>query len=504
MYIHRNLKDILLVFFSTAVFLLWKGFIFNSADQAEPLVLVYEKLNPGLFPGDFYVEAAKDIFTVRYYYINLLAFLGGYFSLYHISLFFTVLCLFVSGLGLIKIARKLTFGQITGYLAPFFVLFMFLSWTIGGNVVQYHLLIASSFAKALSIWGIYFLLDKKWKTSAALIGLGGLFQVLVGLQLGLIIAGILLLTQRWKILIQWLFIWLLAIAPMLLPILYRQFFMEQPEQVDMNAYYDLLYKFRNPQHYLPSLFPLTAYIKLGILISAGFFAGLWFLQKKTFYQVMMFNAIIITGLIFYSFLIEVLGVSGIGKLQWFKTTIWLEVSSALCFAIAAEYFLYQIYLKRYIWIIGLLLPFMWLLRGHFTYGAPLALDHRTEEQKDLEVMHGWIAKNTSKEAMFSTYLSDESFSCEAHRPVASMIGPMVHEPWYLISWYENFYRQYGVKDTVHDLSETKAQAEAYYESGQWQDDVRSDYSVMKKGIELSQYSKVHETQYFQLLKRNKD
>lgn len=504
MYIHRNLKDIILAAFSAVVFLLWKGFIFNSADQTEPLILVYEKLNSGLFPGDFYVEAAKDIFTVRYYYINLLTFLGQYCSLYDISLFLTVICLFVSGLGLIRIAGKLTSGQITGYLAPFFVLFLFLSWTIGGNVVQYHLLIASSFAKALAIWGLFFLLEEKWKTSAVLIGLGGLFQVLVGLQLGLIVTGILLLSGRWKVMFQFMAVWLLAIAPMLLPILYRQFFMEQPEQVDMNAYYHLLYKFRNPQHYLPSLFPLSAYIKTGILIIAGFFAGAWFLQRKYFNQLLLFNGLIIAGLIKYSILIEVLGVPGIGKLQWFKTTIWLEVSSALCIAIAAEYLLYQVHLKRYVWIIGLLLPSSWLLRDHFTHGVPLALDHRTEEQKDLEVMHEWIKKNTPKEAMFSTYLSDESFSCEAHRPVTSMIVPMVHEPWYLIRWYENFYKQYGVKDTVYDLSETKSQAETYYESGQWQEDVRSDYSVMKKGIQLSQYSKVHETQYFQLLKRNRD
>jgi len=496
------MKDIGVAVSTAVLFLIWKGFVFNTADQAEPLILVYEKLNPALYPQDFYVNAAKDIFTVRTYYIEFVSFLGKYFSLYQVSLVLTFLCLFASVTGFIKIARLLTHHQLTGYLAPFFILFVFYGWTVGGNAVQYNLLISSTLAKALSVWGIYFLLKKRWIYSGALIGIGGLFQVLVGLQLAVILVLLLLLYRQWKGVLQWSVAFLVTILPMLGPVVYRQFMLEGGA-VDMELYYRLLYIFRNPHHYLPSLFPLTAYIKCALLLVAGSICGIWFLQRDRFYKIFSFCSIIILGLVGYSVLLEVLNVNFIGKLQWFKTTIWLEAAGAMLVAVAAEYLLRMFHLKKYVLLISVFLPVVWIVQAHIRYDTPLSLDHRSAAQKDLAAIHEWIRINASNNWLFATYATDESFLCEAQRSVSVAWTPMVHEPWFMEAWYRRFHQQYGVSLESSDYKAMLSEADHYYETGQWLGTVKVDAVLLRKDAVFPQQGKVlHESSFYKVVALN--
>ncbi len=500
MHIPQFIKDILYYIFLVVVFLFWKGYVFNTADQVEPLLLVYQKLNPALYHGDLYVDAAKDIFTVRYFFVQLIVFLSAFFSVESVCFWGTFLSLMLSTLGIIKITRALTKDQLTGYFVPFFVSFVFISWTIGGNVLQYHLFIASNIAKALGIWGIYFILSRKYIVSGALIGVAGLFQILVGLQLACILLAVLVLTMQWKAAFKWGISWLIFTLPMLGPIFQRQFLLSATDQIDPNVYYHLLYRFRNPQHYLPSLFPVKDFAKAGLLAFSGSILLYWFLPRKQWIKTFLFSLMIIFGMIVYSVSIEILDIQPIGKLQWFKTSIWLAAVSALGFGIAMEYIWKQYLGGKYILLIAVALPLIWLVRDHYRFDVPFSLDHRTDEQKELSQIHEWVLGNTDEKALFATYVRDESFSCEAKRPSTAMIVPMVHEPWYMVKWYERFHLQYGVTDTIHDLSEMRALADEYYETGQWLKELSPDYCIVKKEIEFPQSKAVFESQNFKVLK----
>lgn len=502
MHIPQFIKDILYSVFLVVVFLLWKGYVFNTADQVEPLLLVYQKLNPSLYQGDLYVDAAKDIFTVRYYFVHLIVFFSRFSSVEAVCFAGTFLSLLMGMLGLIHITRTLTKGQLSGYFVPFFVSFVFISWTIGGNVLQYHLFIASNVAKALGIWGIYFLLNRKYLVSGALVGIAGLFQILVGLQLACIILAVMILMMQWKSAFKWGFAWLIFTLPMLAPIFQRQFLMSATDLTDPDVYYHLLYKFRNPQHYLPSLFPVKDFIKAGLLAVSGSVLLGWFLSRKQWIKTFLFALVIILGMIVYSVSIEVLQIQSIGKLQWFKTSIWLAAVSAMGFGIAMEYLWKQYISSKYILLIAFVLPLIWLVRDHYRFDTPVSFDHRTDEQKELSLVHDWVLKNTDEKALFATYVRDESFSCEAKRPSTAMIVPMVHEPWYMVKWYERFHLQYGVTDTLHDLSEMRKLADTYYETGRWLKDLSPDYCIVKRNIDFPQSEIAFESQNFKVLKFN--
>ncbi|MCO5231081.1 MAG: hypothetical protein M9958_07995 [Chitinophagales bacterium] len=495
-----RLKDISISILSATIFLWAKGFIFNSADQVEPLVLVYKKLNPSLFQGDFYVESAKDIFTVRFYYIQLLAFLGKYFSLYNISLVLTFCCLFFSALGLVKIVRKLTDGRLEGYFAPFFVLFLFLEWTVGGNVLQYNLLIGSALAKALSIWAIYLLLQRRYFFSGFLVGLAGLFQVLVGLQIALIVITFMLFIRNWNGVFRWGTTWLFCISPMLLPILYRQFSLPVTD-VDEKLFYTILYRFRNPEHYLPSLFSINSYIKISILMFVGNLALFIFLDRKLFYRFQLVNGIIVLGLIVYSMSIENFSLMSIGKIQWFKTTIGLNVIASLGLAIGLESVLRYFKQLNYPCLLGSLSIIFWALFLHFPSLAD-CLDKRTEDQKELSEVHKWVNIHTPIDALFVTYIDDESFMCEAKRSLTLSWNCMIHEPWFLLKWYKNFYQQYHVNTLIYNHIEVKRLANKYYESGAWLGDTKAQYCIVRKGVLFPNTQELFSTTHYEVLKIN--
>jgi hypothetical protein len=503
MYIPRIIKDILISFLSATVFLLGKGFIYNTADQIEPLVLVYKKLNPSLYVGDFYVESTKNIFTVRFYYVELMAFLGKYFSIYHISLVGTFLCIFFAAWGLIKITRAIVSDNLTGYATPFFVLFLFISWTVGGNEIQYNLLISSSIAKALSIWGVYFLLRKKWLFSAILIGLGGLFQVLVGLQLAIIIVSFLMLTKQWKTMFQWGMIWLVVISPMLVPTLFIQFYSSNTSIHNEQEFYHLLYNFRNPYHYLPNLFPIHSYIKLAIVMIVGNISLWVFLERKLFYKVQIINLIVLFGLIFYSILILNFHVMSIGKIQWFKTTIGLCAISALGVSIAFEYILKRFSFYRYFYGIGLILPIIYMLYGHFKNDIPIRLDHRDSHQLELAEVHKWIKQNTPIESKFATYIDDEGFLCEAQRPLTISLNPIVHEPWFMIEWYQKMVQQYQVDSSETDHIKMKEEANQFYETGAWLAQTSAEYYIVRNEIEFNSAKLIHQSAHYKVMKINR-
>ena len=54
-----------------ALFLLVRGYQFNTDDQAEHLPQVYKALDAELYPNDYFVNQSTSIFTVRFYYEKL-------------------------------------------------------------------------------------------------------------------------------------------------------------------------------------------------------------------------------------------------------------------------------------------------------------------------------------------------------------------------------------------------------------------------------------------------
>ncbi|MBK7682934.1 MAG: hypothetical protein IPJ26_10960 [Bacteroidetes bacterium] len=65
-------------------------------------------------------------------------------------------------------------------------------------------------------------------------------------------------------------------------------------------------------------------------------------------------------------------------------------------------------------------------------------------------MHYWISKNTPTNAIFLTLPEDDSFLCEARRSTIVGYKGVIHQPDFMIPWYDKMKEVYGV-----ELSENK-------------------------------------------------
>jgi hypothetical protein len=59
-------------------------------------------------------------------------------------------------------------------------------------------------------------------------------------------------------------------------------------------------------------------------------------------------------------------------------------------------------------------------------------------------MHAWIKENTPKDAVFLIPPDDDAFACEAQRSQIVGFKAIIHEPRFLIPWYYDIVKAYGV------------------------------------------------------------
>ncbi|MGE3825953.1 MAG: hypothetical protein AB7G44_17150, partial [Bacteroidia bacterium] len=264
-------RDLLLYsFFLALLFLFYKGYTFNSWDQAECLPQVYQLLDSSLYSTDFFMQEYHKAFTVRFYFVYFIYGLSYIFSVPSVCFALTVVSLFLSIFYFIKITQHFTDSKLAMLISPVFAFFIFFNFTVGGNQIQSNSMIPGTLSAVFAIVAIHLCLKQKYNLSFLLLGIGTLFQPLVTLQVFLILVPVMFLRIKYigltKIMLA-VVVYLVFSAPMLLPVLYRQFFIHV--DYDSHLYYQVLYRFRNHLHYLPSLFPVSDYVKLSVLVIAA-------------------------------------------------------------------------------------------------------------------------------------------------------------------------------------------------------------------------------------------
>lgn len=435
----HNARYILLSLLYTILFLCYYGIIFQTADQGEHLSLVYKLLQPELFKKDFYVQHATDTVTIRYVYVHTLSFISKLIPIKIAVYGLLFICIYASIRACIALSNLIYDNKSSLNLAPFFIFFVFYYWTIGGNSIQYNLLISSSFAKAFSLWAIYFFLRRRYIITGILLGIAGNFQLLVGLQLFVIFLGVIILekiflknTPLKSILV--LAVGYLGLSSWLLVRIVQQQFLAP--QCDETLFYTILYRFRNPQHYIPSLFPIQDYLKLSILLATGTVIIFIYAKKQYYSRILFFNTVIVIGLITYSICIEFLGINAIGKSQFFKSTIWLQMISSLSIA---SYIHHKILYNKILYnITMIILLFIYFVFQTYKGNTSWHWDTRSSQLKDLTSMHDYIYNYTPVDAMALTFPKDESFICEAKRSQYVAFNPIIHESCYMQEWLRRY------------------------------------------------------------------
>ena len=454
----------------SAVFLCVRGYQFNTNDQAEHLPQIYQLLDSELYPNDYFVKASNEIFTVRFYYEKLVLFVAETTGLEWGLFVLTFCCIALMAYSLARIAEELFADRWSVLLAPILAMIVFYNFTVGGNHVMYSSFIASTIAKGISAFALLRFVQNKPLSSGLVLGFATLFQPLVGLQLFLILGGIEFLFRRnLKTTVVFSVPFLALAAFILAPTFSRQF--GETVAYNKDLYYEILYRFRNHHHYIPSLFPTTHYIKFFGLLGLGLVSHFITKPRDTDFFA-GFVSLGLLGMLVYWLALEHLNVLAIGKVQWFKTTVWMGAFSSIMVAgfvgqLLAGFFTLSNF-KRLVLplsVVGFGILIIGITNSKF---LPEKYQHKfmvgNRVFTDLEKMHFWIADNTKKDVSILVSPVNNAFPCQAKRSMPIHFQAIIHEPFFMMPWYQDYMDIYGVSIANQEGIDARAQAAALFET----------------------------------------
>ncbi len=412
-------------------YILCNGYLFNTGDQAEHLPQIYQKLNPQLYPNDFFLNYYNQTFTVRYYFVNLVVGFSLILGVKASCLIIYFVCLYAAIVGFYELVNYYYSNHLKSWLLVVTYLFVFRHFTVGGNYFQDNMLVGSSLAEAFCIWAFVYLFKNNYLLSGILCGLAALFQPLIGLQVASIIGTVLLvnllLVKQNNITFKNVCTYALAFISIALfifiPVFLSQLNNNNANQVEANK---ILFEYRGALHYLPQLFPLKDYIFTAFFVLFSLVALQYFTKNDKSIFITIISVIIILCIIF-TMVLFLNPTNNLGKIQWYKTTVWLGIfCSILCVNFIPIKFIKSI-------SIGLFsFTFLYVVFISVTYfnSGYIQINNKSISTQT----HEWIKANTPINALFLAPPNDYSFNCEAQRSTAANYKAIVHETKYLLDW----------------------------------------------------------------------
>lgn len=432
------------------LFMLRYGYNFASGDHEEHLPPIYQMQDAALYPGDFFMEAYNQSFNIRHFFVLVFGFLCNLFEPTHVFFFSWLVLLFIQMFYWQKITFKITNHLTAAYLTPLLLFFVFYQFTLGLNRLTYPMLIGGVVAKTFATCGIYYVLNKQYIKSGILFGIGTVFQVLSAGQPAALVGAVLLIAYQQnglKPFAKFTVAYAAIAAFMVVPMLQNYTGTYSAQETDL--FNQIMYHLRTPWHHLPSYFPVKDYVKYLLLVSIG----IWLLvnQSHAYKKYLLLFILVQTAIaIFYTLSIELFGWYTPAKLQWFKSTMWVNAICCIaiahfaarflkvkCFGFAAilTFTVATILATTSVFVVKQ--PLAEKLRNRIAYGLP-------ENSNDLDEVYAWIRLNTNKSARFLIPPNDVSFSCKAQRPVYVSTHAFVHTHQGTINWYNRYKTLYHV------------------------------------------------------------
>lgn len=444
-------RDYLLLSIGFALlFIAVHGYQFNGGDQEEHLPFVYRLMDPSLYNKDYIVPYQTSHFSIRFYFAHLIKAGAQILPISSLVFLLYFTCLTIVGWVIATITFQLSKSHFATFISLFFIV-VFNNFTVGGNSFIDVQLTCSVFSLALGAIAFYYFTKGKMVFTAAFCGLSSLFQVLMGLHLFALLSILTLFIvnkHKWLNSIKYLSVYLLFAGWMLFPLIAVQF--GTIKQLENQLYYDILFHYRNAHHYDPFCFLYLDYLKTilwwGIILFSVYFGS----RKQQLNSYAFLIYLLVLGCCFYIVGFSFFNLASVGKLQWFKATIWPGLFGTIPVAIFLSEKIsgFQLQIEKYRLLLGLFILIGFLVINNSALLPSQKLRTRYKlgncPHTHLENMHSWIAKNTDKNAVFLTFPNDDSFLCEAKRNLPVGYKAIIHQPDFLIPWYNQMKNIYGV------------------------------------------------------------
>ncbi len=420
------------------IYLLWRGYDYAISDQDEILPYLMHLLDASLYLSDWFVNVQLDTFGPRTLFVLIAWLPAKLFGVYATILGIYVASWFGISMALYTLSLQLTRERLSATLCVILALLLTPKFTLGGNDLVTWILTPSIPAWAFSLWGMVFFVRGRLGQAALLMGLGVWIQALVGLQIAMVCAFLLLWKHGWFGRQPYLFTgyFSLSALPALGPLIWFQLTRPNPE--GFWSYFYILFEFRAPHHYMPLSFDPEQALRFAFLLVLGLAA---FSQLPRSHRVLVRRVLTITSVLCaLSFLCtEVFQVEMIARLQLFKLTVLIKVFCVILVSNVAA----QLILKFYRRILTAFFD-----HGHYALGAtalitatlliitPDSLGIRpTSEKTSPEQVAIWARDSTEVDAIFAVPPGWDHFRSQAQRAIVINFKAVpFHQP-YMSEWF---------------------------------------------------------------------
>lgn len=444
----------LIVGIGLAHFWRW-GYAYGSGDHDEMLPQVLHLLDGDLFSRDAFVLSQAEGVTVRTAFVLLLRALclvmplPAAVALVHAAVLLALIH------GTYRLGFALVPDRLGAALGAFAATVLVPFWTLGHNALVYGLLVPEALGWALALPAIRLFVEGRRLGAAALLGVAGWFQALVGVQavavLGLVAlaeAGAERSRRRLGRAVAFGAVFALVAAPVFVPVLLAR---PDPaaEAVARFSEFRVLAELRVPHHYLFGSFGRGSYVRFGLVVAAGL-AALLALRRRGALRHEAFVArflVAIAGVCALALVFtEVVPVLFVAKLQLFKLTVLATTVLALlvgAWAAAAlperlRHRAERIFEARWMgWgmVGGLALVTVALVVAGL--GRPAAVFFPLAyARSDLAEVERWARAHTPEEALFLIPPSNTTFRTYARRSVVINFKPTPYQAGAIHGWLD--------------------------------------------------------------------
>ncbi|GMQ81200.1 MAG: hypothetical protein BMS9Abin05_0631 [Rhodothermia bacterium] len=342
-----------------------------------------------------------------------------------------------------------TKNPILSFLSTIAVLIFTPQWNLGGNEIMNRMLVPSTMAWALVLWGLVYLYQEREVWAGLLVGIAAFLQPLVSLQialLSLLTLGFLVLETDWhsslRRAIRFIIPFAIVASPVLIPLI-----LDQLRNTGSSESLYIIAAFRNPHHYLPDAFPLGTYIKFTTL---AVFGGLAFsFYRSLFARRFWSHAVTMLLGIAVILVVALLGTvvfqhSLITKLQLFKLSALAKVI-LIVGLVAGTYrfvpsnlklWLEAFLRRRSVLLLSVSLPFL-IAVGVMTWSpaSTRTLPGLVRETSSEGQMLAWIRANTNRDAVFAVPPTLSGFRYRAERAIFVDFKAFPFRNVEMIEWY---------------------------------------------------------------------